>query len=420
MADHGARGHAKWSASATARNVACPGALALGQRVAPKDTESEAAAWGTACHQVSERCLREGKDAAAFIGTVERTKERDIPVDDELAECAQVYVDYCRALRDVVETSGGFTAIEQYFSFDAINPPMEAGGTADFTAYFREERRLEVVDLKGGRGVRVEVAGNAQLRSYALGAMLANPGLGVSEITVTIVQPRAPHKDGRIRSETFATFDLIEWANDLLLAMKMSACAEREATDPLKDVVWQTAYLRAGDHCKFCPAAGVCPRLERDALDKVGVWFDPVTDEPRISNAPDTLPSEELAKRLDALDMIEDWIQAVRAYAHAQAESGVVIPNYQLVERVGRRAWAADEEKIVYDLRNVVGLPDDVLWTRKLKSPAQIEKELGSKRKGEIKFMWSSPVTGTNLVRVDKTNRPPLRPVVEKYFQAVN
>jgi hypothetical protein len=90
---------------------------------------------------------------------------------------------------------------------------------------------LEVVDLKGGRGVVVEVKGNPQLRTYALGAMLANPGIDVSHVQVTIVQPRAPHKDGRIRSERFHVADLVEWTAELMAAMASRSLGADSAGD---------------------------------------------------------------------------------------------------------------------------------------------------------------------------------------------
>ena len=75
MVDHSAREHAQWSASATDRNWNCSGALALTQDL-PEQT-NEAADWGTACHQIAEKCLREGKQADEFIGTTEKGKKHE-------------------------------------------------------------------------------------------------------------------------------------------------------------------------------------------------------------------------------------------------------------------------------------------------------------------------------------------------------
>lgn len=433
MADHGARDHARWSASATARNWACPGSLFLSE--AYPDKESEAAAWGTACHQVAEKALRGAVSAASFIDTVEKTKQHEFEVDDEMAETAQAYVDYVQSVSELVypdltraASDAGDRSlttalfVEQKFSLAALSPPFEAGGTADAVVHNARERRLEVIDLKGGRGVVVEAKGNPQLRTYALGAMLANPGLAIDTVTVTIVQPRAPHKDGRIRSETFHVADLVEWTTDLLAAMHRAARAVADAEKVDKTITmatWAAEHLSAGTHCKFCKAAGACPALEQQVMDTAGVWFDDL-DRPTIANTPDSRSPEQLSAILDLADMIEDWISAVRAYAHRLAESGVAIPEYILVDKEGRRAWAADEAKVVADLKAVVGLTDDQIFARKLLSPAQIEKALGAKRKSEIANFWHKPAKGTNLVRATKTTRAAAVPAVHQHFNVID
>ena len=418
MADHGARGHAQWSASATNRNWACPGALTLAARAETIERESEASAWGTAAHQVAEKCLRGGKDAAEFLDTVEKTKEREIPVDEEMVSCVQEYLDYISLCGEGEGGERYTLQIEQQFSLAALNPPFEAGGTADAVIYDHFDRSLEVVDLKGGRGVVVDVTGNPQLRTYALGAMLANPGLAVDTITVTIVQPRAPHKDGRIRSETFHVADLLEWTGELLAAMRLARSAmilSEPYYDMPIDAQWARDWLRPGDHCRFCPAAGFCPALEQRAIDAAGVWFDD-SDQPRLANAPDSLDPAALAQKLDMFDMIAEWMNAVRAYAHAQAENGVEIPGYQLSEKIGNRAWR-DESLAVATLANL-GLDDEGIYARKLKSPAQIEKVLGAKRKHLIGDMVERPVRGTNLVASTKTTRPPVQSTAAQFFEA--
>ena len=429
MVDHGSRDHATWSASATDRNWNCAGALTLAGLITTPEKENPASAWGTACHQVAEKCLRQNRDAADFIGTIEKTKTAEIEVDDELAETAQVYVDYVRERQSSAGTDSAnpaTLAIEQKFSLASLNPPFDAGGTADAVLHIPEKRLLEVIDLKGGRGVVVEARGNPQLRTYALGAVLANQGLDVETVTVTIVQPRAPHKDGRIRSETIHVADLVEWTADLLAAMRRAAEAGRQhdligkAGGPPSAVAWASQHLRAGAHCKFCRAAGICPTIEQQAHDAVGVWFDNL-DQPKIANAPDSLSPEELSKRLDLVDMIEDWIAAVRAHAHTQAEHGVEIPNYILVDREGREKWADGVEEKVHEVARAAGLTDDkYLSPAKLRTPKQVRKALGKGGDAALAGLSATPSAGTNLVRANKTTRPAATPAVNKFFSVLD
>jgi len=426
LKDHGARDHAQWSASATERNWACAGALALTDGL-PEKT-SEAADWGTCAHQIAEKCLLDGVQASEFIGTTQKGKKYEFEVDDEMADTAQVYVDFVR--KSAIEAAppnvnpADLLKVEQKFTLAALDPPFEAGGTADAVIYYPAEKKLHVIDLKGGRGHVVEVVGNPQLRTYALGAMLANSSLAVDQVMVTIVQPRAPHKSGRIRSETFHVADLAEWTTDLVAAMHNSAAAMRMrkrvldgTLERISEGEWNTSFLKAGDHCKFCKAAGFCPALEQRATDAAGVWFDDL-DQPRLSNTPDAMSPEKLAETLGMLGMIEEWCNAVRAWAHSQAESGVVIPGYQLVEKIGNRAWSVPEEQVAGALA-LAGLTDDRIYVRKLVSPAQAEKALGAKKKGALDDIVERPVRGTNLVASEKSTRPAVQAAVHQHFNVL-
>ncbi|MEC5291551.1 MULTISPECIES: DUF2800 domain-containing protein [unclassified Aurantimonas] len=420
MADHGSRAHAKWSASSTARNWQCSGALTLGA-LAPASTQKESihAARGTAAHQIAEKCLRSGKEASEFLGETEHTKEHAIEIDEELVNSAAEYVGYVRQQIDCEAGKRVNLWIEERFKLDALSPPFEAGGTGDAVLYDLGTKTLEVVDLKNGVGV-VEVEENKQLRTYGLGALIAHPELDVGTVKVTIVQPRAPHKNGRIRSETFHVADLIDWTNDLLDAMGRSKQAETEYKTVAGSVSmdeWAEKWLKPGN-CRFCPAEGFCPALKRKAQKLANVWFDD-HDEAHIGNTPSEMSPEAISATLDQLDMIEGWIKAVRGLAHSMSEAGTEVPHYYLADRIGNRTWAADEDNVVKDLKTVVKLSDDEIYApQKVRSVAQIEKVLGAKRKKEIENMWSKPITGKNLVREDKTSRPPAQSTAQKYFDA--
>lgn len=410
--NHADRDHATWSASASSRNFKCPGALALTMNL--PETTSEAADWGTCCHQISERCLRDGGDADRFIDTTEKGKKYSFEVDEEMAETAQMYVGYVRS----VGGSTNPTWIEQRFSLADLNPPFDAGGTGDAVIYLPSERRLEIVDLKGGRGVVVAAQGNPQLRTYALGAMLANKGLDVEKVTVTIVQPRAFHKDGCIRSETFHVVDLLEWTADMLGAMRLAALArEHKASWPLSS--WAAEYLCPGDHCRdtFCKAAATCPALAQRAMDAAGVFFEPINDEPRLANAPDSGSPEERAKRLDMLDMIEAWIKEVRAHEHRMAELGQPAPGYGLVEKTGREKWADDAEVKVREIVKTAGLAEDK-WLNpgKLRTPKQVRDALKkAKIDADLSGLSITSSGGTNLVRLDQTSRAVVSPAISHF-----
>ena len=424
--DHAERDHATWSASATERNWNCAGALAY--TFGLPETTSQAADWGTCAHQLAEKCIREGCQAADSIGEMTKGKKFEFEIDEEMADTAQVHVDYVR--RRAIEAAphgvnpASLLKIEQNFSLASLQPPFDAGGTADAIVYDPQKQELEVIDLKGGRGVRVSATENKQLRTYALGVMLASKGLAVKTIKSTIIQPRVQREP---KSETFHVVDLMEWTSELLEKMHASKAAKDEYDDVIAGkvplAVWAAKWLSAGDHCSktFCKAAGFCPALEQRALDAAGVWFDDL-DNARISNTPDSMDVGELAKRLDMLDMIGEWINAVRAYAHAQAELGVEIPGYQLVDKIGNRKWKADvEADKVAALLEAAGKDRALAFAPpKPASPAQVEKALGAKHKADIADLIERPVTGTNLVAANKTSRPAATPAVNKHFDILD
>lgn len=423
MTAHADRGHAAWSASATSRRAFCLGSLVMEAQVEGEDNETIHAARGTAAHTVAEKCLRDGSDAIEHLGLIVKTKKFEVEIDEELANSAQVFIDYVRGRLAKYKAETGrddaVLVIEQKFSLNELGTPFDAGGTGDAVMYFPAWRLLEIADLKNGRGY-VSEKENMQLRSYAIGALLANPQHEVDEVWSTLVQPRLPGHNP-VRSEPISTGELISWTAELLGTMQKAKQAEVEfyqagANSVLMDE-WVDKWLKPGN-CTFCKRDGNCPKQRAEALAVAGVWFEPDTGEAKIGNQPADMSPEKLAETLNLLDMLEGFVSAVRAYAHSQAENGVEIPGYQLVEKIGNRKWK-DEGALAVSLLSLdVGLTEDEIYDRKLRSVAQLEQVLGAKRKGLIKHLWERPVTGSNLVSTEKTTRPAVKPKVASFFEA--
>lgn len=416
LAVHADRDHATWAASSTARNWLCSGAIALNRRNPAPEVESEAAAWGTACHQLAEKCFKHNRHPDEYIGTVETTKQHKIDVDDEVAETTEMYVGYVRGrVAEYMQEFGEEPIVvhEQPLPLDRLGGPYDAGGTGDTVMYFPKWKLIEVADLKGGRGL-VEAANNKQTRTYGLGSLLANRGLDVEEVMTTIVQPRAPHKDGRIRSETFHVADLVEWTAELLERMKLSKQADDEF-DTMPFAAWWAKWLTPGS-CKFCPSEGNCPALKQKALDAAHVWFDDL-DKPAISNSPTFDTPEAIAADLDMLDMIQDWIGARRALAHRLAETGTTIPNYILVPKEKRENWKEGVEDAVHMAVASAGLKTEkYLKPAKLRTPKQIRTALGKAKESLVAGLSETPAGGSNLVRADKTTRQAIPSGVDRFF----
>ncbi|MDQ3222324.1 MAG: DUF2800 domain-containing protein, partial [Gemmatimonadota bacterium] len=308
---------------------------------------------GTAAHAVGEMALRKGVDPDMWLGlTVE-----GVEIDEEMVEAVSVYTAYCTPLM-----SPGHYWIEHKFSLAALNPPGAMYGTADFVAYNGGINELEVVDYKNGSGVVVEVNGNKQLRYYALGAALTlTEGRRIERVKITVIQPRAGHPDGVIRSETIDYLELIGFANELMEAAKATL-------DP-------NAPLHAGAHCRFCPASATCPEQREQVQAMAQVAFEAMPLD--VPPAPESLPPDVFADILHKLPILEDWAKAMRAHALRELEAGNEVPGFKLVAKRATRKWVSERQTEEYLLEH--SLAPEEIFDRKLKSVAQIEKVVGKK-----------------------------------------
>jgi hypothetical protein len=136
-------------------------------------------------------------------------------------------------------------------------------GTAD--AIVLKGEVLYVRDLKYGANAVVEAEDNKQLKIYALAALLTVKG-AVKYVDVGIVQPRAKHPDGPIRSVRFPAIELIDFYFELVTAEAKA----REATESFRQfqagarglMDWQAKWLSESPKaCRWCPVGrtGSCP-----------------------------------------------------------------------------------------------------------------------------------------------------------------
>lgn len=357
----------------------CPGSVRLSAGL--PNPSSEHAQEGTAAHALAELALRNNCDPDVYIGT---TLE-GVEVSEDMADYVRIFVEYCR--RQMLDaqpfaanspTADGFWWVERKFNLAQLNPPTSMFGTADFVIYDERTRTLEVVDLKYGAGVVVQVKGNPQLRYYALGAALSLQGLPIEQVRITIVQPRVSHPDGIIRSETLDYLELIGFAGDLL-------DAARETQKP-------DAPLKAGDHCRWCLARGVCPEQKRNALEVAQAEFGGL--EEVMPPIPELIPDDQFAEMMQKLPILEDWIKAMRARALSELESGKDVPGLKLVAKRANRKWV-DADETAQWLRGKGNL-DEEIYERKLKSPSQIEKLVG--KKNLPSDLWVKESSGYTMV----------------------
>jgi len=423
--------HHKYGGSTSGRWLNCPGSTQLIEKlkaegkipkVGPSNIYSET---GTVAHALGEICLDLGFDVNDFYGKTipqfigkKQTKkylnqkelsfiniENEI-INEEYVEAVTVYINYCRehVFEDSIFFIEGKFELIKYVKADC-------GGSADFAIIQITAKKLHIIDYKNGKGL-VEVDGNTQFYLYALGAYRKyKDKYDIEEVEITVVQPRAPHQDGPIRSEHFTVKDLITWGRKVLKP-GIKLC---ESKNP---------PIIAGDvQCHWCEASGHCKENANHSLSIAQSDFDTVADTTAKLPAPQTLTIDEVQIILNNKSKIENWLKSVYNHAQNALESGESIKGYKLVERLSNRKYGKKERKLIRALirKNIL----DIFEQPKLRSPAQLEKHLGivtDWAKAEIiKFVNKFTERTINGVSMASTNdgREEIAPSIETDFADV-
>lgn len=352
--------HSKLSPSSAHRWLACPGSL---EGVHAEDRTSEYAAEGTIAHSLAHQCWMTGAEPEMFIGQARHCDGHPFEINQEMADAVRVYLDFIEGAAgdDQVLTE---RRVEHSFISDF-------GGTIDCVLPTTQH----IVDFKYGAGIPVEVHGggegshfgwNVQLACYAI--LFRDHFEVAGDITVSIVQPRAAHPDGPIRTATIPGEELAD------LTLRIAEVAEGGRAEE----------LNAGDHCRWCPRAANCPELYELTLTHARAEF----------GEEEELTSEKAAEILGLRKAITSYFDAVEEVVHGRLEKGQSVPGYKLVDRFGQRRYAVGEETVVKKCRGrKIGKKQ--IYESKLLSPAQLEKVAG---KELVSSLVERPHLGTTVV----------------------
>lgn len=390
--------HVRLGGSKAHRFLVCHASPRLEELAGPQ-ASSPAAAEGTAAHYVGERCNMLRCHTDKFLG--QTVQGHEVTVD--MAEAVQVYVDWLENIR--AASPKAKVLLEQNVTLAALNPPEEMRGSADCIVLLKDLKTMIVADYKHGKGHVVEVKGNKQTRYYALAAFLSLPlqeVQGIERVQMTIIQPRAWHADGPIRSETVDLSELLDFADDILSAAEAIQKPDAKAVP--------------GDHCLFCAAAGSCHAKANAAVAAAQGEFAVVKQhDPRF------MPTDQLAALVrllePRLDEVTSWVKSAREALHAKAMGGEEVPGFKLVAKRATRVWADTEKVKAWALLDAGLAEKDILTTPELLSPAQMEKLVGKKNlPAELTVSVSS---GYNLASAD-SNKPAARISAADEFSTVN
>lgn len=420
--------HAKLAPSSAKRWMTCPASVA--REANYPDKGGQAADWGTAAHAILEQAL------------LTQVHPLDVNIDDLSVESEMD--DWAPAYRlidrwdtpDLLEMRTTAQVAYEYVLFQGdllaestVNPGGLIGrddcyGTADIQVH--NPNLLEVVDLKGGKGVIVEPT-DPQLKLYGVGALYQNPVKFRPESTtvkLTIVQPRAPHPDGPIRSIEMPAQELLDWMET---EVRQAAAATDDPNAPA---------VPSQDACRFCKAkeeAGCrehteyCMGAATAVFKPVAVGGDRAELAKSLTRNPEQLSAEEIRFILDNEKLISGWLGAVRNYASSTLLRGGKIPGYKMVAGRSQRKWNADQEDLFKRFKNLTRqdgkkLTKTELYESKFISPAQAEKQLKPLLKPSAWEIMQECVTkapGAPTLAPESDSRPSVRKSAEEVFTPV-
>jgi len=309
---HETRKHARLSASRTDRFMQCPGSYRL-ESLMPWEPAGEAAAIGTAIHELSEIILS-GKEVPT--GT-----------DPDHLSMAQSYADFVNNL--VENPRKKLIEVNLDEGLKSLHPAL--GGTAD--AVLVDGNHLHVVDLKTGREA-VDAQDNKQLLTYALGAMRQFKAPSSITCTMHIYQPRVGHSKWTVTGQ-----ELVEHGERLKAAAELALTGDAP-TNPSPDA------------CRYCKAKTICPSMR-----------EKVQTAARSDFMPDMTVTPDM---LDDAALVAAWAEMVQSAAKEQLANGKSIQGWTM--RMGRKTKFWKDEKLVQEAFK------DMLIAWELKSPSAVLK----------------------------------------------
>ncbi|WP_444644971.1 DUF2800 domain-containing protein [Caproiciproducens sp. R1] len=336
--------HAALSPSSSHRWLNCSPSAKLEQQFA--DSESEAAAEGTAAHALCEHKLKRALKM--------RSKKPISRFDcDEMDAFTDGYVDF------VLETlaqakqrcKDPIVLIEQHLDFSCYVP--EGFGTGD--ALIVGDGILHVIDFKYGQGILVDAEDNPQMKLYALGALELFGNLyDIDEISMTIYQPRREN----VSTWTISIAALKEWAEQILKPRAILAYNGKGDYCP-------------GEWCQFCKAAVKCRARAEAKLNLAKYEFA----------LPPLLTDDEIEEILSKLDDLAKWASDIMAYATDSAiNHGKQWTGYKVVE--GRSVRKYTDDTAVAEAAQAAGYMD--IYKQSLITLTEMERLMGKEQFAEV------------------------------------
>ena len=372
---HSSRAHARLNASSSHRWMMCPPSVKLSEQF--EDKPSSYAEEGTFLHELCELKLhRYLGDMDPALIELQYAEHRDNDFySDEAETVTDEYVAFCIETIEAVRLSCPDPLIMVEHRLDYSDYVPDGFGTGDLIIV--ADGVLEVIDFKGGRGVRVEANRNSQLMLYVLGALLEfDPLYDIHQVRMTIVQPRLSN----LSSFEMEADDLIRWAETEVRPKAMLAYEGK-------------GDFCAGEWCRFCKARYTCRKRSEYHMSLAARDF----------KEPDLLSDEEIADILPVAESLNSWVQDLLAYATQEAVIGKTWPGYKLVAGRSIRKYTSEAE--VIKAATEAGYTD--IYKTSLLGVGDLEKRMGKKAFNAVLGKYIvKPVGAPTLVPESDPRKP--------------
>jgi hypothetical protein len=315
--------------------MACPGSVALVQKMPPQPSSSHADQ-GTLLHNAVSAILEDQS-----IDVINSRYKDQVLTQDLYDEKIMVGL----SLLDQVDPDKKMEyEVETRVGFGDLLPGVF--GSTDLIG--RIGNKAIVLDWKFGTGVAVPAEENEQLMFYAAASMRTPEAQwafdGATEIELIIIQPP------EVKRWTTTRARIEQFERDLVKAVN----AAEQPNAPIKH----------GDHCRWCAAKPICPVMT-GAVDRA------------VQLKLDAIDVDKIGAYLHNADLLEAWIKDLRALAEEMMKTGKPISGWKMVPKRATRSWVKEEDAKAALLKH---LKESEVIETKLVSPAAAEKLLKTQK----------------------------------------
>jgi hypothetical protein len=372
------RAHALLSASSAYRWLVCTASPRYEEGF--PDQESEFAKEGTWAHGLAELKI------LSYLDSNPREAElAEARADRYWSKANEDYVDlYVTYAIERIEAAreinpDAVILVEQRLNYSHIAP--EGFGTGDLVIVC--DGRMEVIDLKFGKGKPVSAVDNKQAKLYAVGAVEDFGHLYEFDmVTVVIHQPRL---DPEPSTWDIPVRGLLEWA---------------ETVKPIAhDAFYGPGKFVAGSHCDFCRGRSQCRENMTHNMATIKGEFESL----------DVLTAGEFAELLSVAKTRAAWYAMILEQGQKRALNGEKFPGFKLVE--GRSNRRYKDQDMVAEALTANGIPAAAIYEpRTLLGITKMEQSIGKKVFKELLSDLVEKPSGKPTLVHDSDPRPEVEP----------